>query len=169
MLNKLAPQFLPPHFVADEFETSFTLNQTQVQVFHFFCNTKTFTNLQIPPYRVEFVSCHPDKKNVFETGVQTIHHGPLMNFAGVIGEIRSPYYRDLQYYYGSYAISLYLARPVRLEIWFDKISDKKTKVKIKVTWHIRKSFRWFWRLFQKIFFLQFAGNIKICNFFGLVR
>jgi hypothetical protein len=58
----------------------------------------------------------------FEPRVLNVHHGPQLNVAGVIGEVRDPQsgvaaYRDLKYFYGSYAISSRFVRPTRLQFW----------------------------------------------------
>lgn len=169
MLTKLAPQFLAKNFEIDVFEKELYINKPRETVFRFFCSTTTFVKFQLPPYRAEFTSPHPDKTNIFETGVQTLHHGPLMCFAGIIGEIKLPQYRDLQYYYGSYVISLRLVRPLRFEMWFEEVNTHRTLIKFKINWQVRKGFKSVWKLLQNIFFFQFSMGIKFLNIFGLIR
>ena len=79
-----------------------------------------------------------------EPGVLNVHHGPLINFAGVIGEVRDPRpgvpaYRDLKYLYGSYAISPRFARPTRLQFWAEE-ADGHTCVTLQLDALVRRPF-----------------------------
>jgi len=58
----------------------------------------------------------------FEPVVLNVHHGPFLDVASVVGEVREPRpnllaYQDLKYFYGSYVISPRLVRPTRLQFW----------------------------------------------------
>lgn len=64
----------------------------------------------------------------FSEGVLNAHHGPLLNFPGVLTEIQDEKYRDLHYYYGSYALSLRWIRPTRLQFWVEDMLDGGCKV-----------------------------------------
>ena len=77
---------------------------------------RTFTRGQLPPFRVEFLPMEDGRPGGFEPGCLNAHHGPLMSFHGVIGEVRPCEHRDLRYSYGSYALSMRLARPRRLGV-----------------------------------------------------
>ena len=50
---------------------------------------RTFTHGQIWPWRVEFVS-EPDGPRGMSPGVLNSHHGPLMSFTGVVGDVIPP-------------------------------------------------------------------------------
>lgn len=130
------------------FETSHEVDA----VWRWLNDPATFTEGQIWPFRVEFVN------GGFEPGVLNVHHGPFINFAGVIGEVRDPgkeavAYRDLKYFYGSYALSLRLARPTRLQFWAEPASG--TRVTLQLDSFIREPFVRPWQLAQKIFWSRF--------------
>ena len=112
----------------------------------------TFTEGQVWPYRVEFVD------GGFEPGVLNVHHGPLINFAGAIGEVRElgegVAYRDLKYFYGSYAISPRLSRPTRLQFWAEEAEDG-TLVTVQLDSLVRRPFVRLWDLSQRIFWSRF--------------
>jgi hypothetical protein len=116
----------------------------------------TFTEGQVWPYRVEFVD------GGFEPGVLNVHHGPLILFAGAIGEVRSPEdgdgvgFRDLRYFYGSYAISPRLARPTRLRFRAEEL-DGATLVTVRLDSFVRGGFVGPWDYAQRIFWSRFPG------------
>lgn len=76
------------------------------------CDPDTFVDGQVWPWEVEFL---PDENGPgdFRPGVHNAHTGPFMSFAGILGEIEEGRYRDLWYFYGSYALSFKLFRPTR--------------------------------------------------------
>ncbi len=159
----MTTQFLPPRFLCTVFEWDFTVPASRERVFDWFNDPKTFTSGNPFPYRVEFVGAPENPSPGFVSGVQTAHHGPLLLFAGEIGEVRRPEYRDLPYYYGSYVISLRLVRPVRLEFFFSSQSKDVTLVKLKMTSYVRPFFLPFWNFAQRVFCWIFHWNIR----FGL--
>ena len=85
-------------------------NRSRAEVWAWLCDPATFTDGQIPPFRVEFLR-NTSGETGFAPGVYNAHVGPLMSFSGVLGEIEPEAYRDLQYFYGSYAVSHALFRP----------------------------------------------------------
>ena len=119
---------------------------------------ETFTDSQIFPFRVEFVAPDGGEDN-FRTGVHCIHHGPLMSFAGIIGEIRSPEYRDLQYFYGSYALSFRVIRPKRLQFWLEE-TDLGTKVTVGVSSLVRNGWHAVWTIGQTLFWPSFGWSLQ---------
>ena len=97
----------------------------------------------------------------FEPGVLNVHHGPFLNVAGVIGEVRGPgegsgAYRDLPYFYGSYAISPRLFRPTRLQFWAER-SGRDTAVTLQLDSLVRRPFLRTWDLAQVIFWSRFPS------------
>jgi hypothetical protein len=159
--TNLATQHIPKGFEKHTFERTFRIPRPRQEVWNLLTNPKTFTTGQLFPYRVEFVDDSGSKGAGFKYGTQTLHHGPLINFAGVIGEVRDQEYRDLQYYYGSYIFSLRLLRPTRLEFYFSAPSSSTTLVTLRVSSLIRRPFGPIWSAIQVLFWSQFGWNIRI--------
>ena len=113
-----SPSSPPPGFVHDVYDHTWVIDRPRPDVWAWLCDPATFTDGQIPPFRVEFLATTSGETG-FAEGVYNAHVGPLMSFAGVLGEIESETYRDLQYFYGSYAVSHALFRPTRLQFWLD--------------------------------------------------
>ena len=136
MQNDLAiesiPVMLHPHpqsFRLHQFRKTYKVFHSHEAIWDWLNDTKTFTQGQTWPYRVEFVAPEQNEKATFETGVFTTHHGPLMNFAGILAAIDAPHYRDLRYLYGSYFLTLRWLRPTRLQFWLE---DKQDHVEVTV-------------------------------------
>ncbi len=147
-------QPLPPGFTDAPFEFSFSVNQTEKEVWKWLNDPATFTDTQYWPFRVEFYSPDPDQiPNGFQEGVLTNHFGPFVNFAGIITKIESGY-RDLQYTYGSYAISFRWIRPYRLELWTKK-DGENTIIMGKISSYVRPAFKNIWLKAQGIFWKRF--------------
>ena len=146
-----APAFnqCPRNFERHAYERTFHVSRPIYTVWTWLNRTETFTKGQLPPYRVEFI---PDR---FEVGVLTNHHGPALNFSGMITKMEAPYYRELEYFYGSYALSFRWIRPTRLEFWLDEHGDE-TVVKLRVTSWVRRGFNWFWTTAQRFFWPIFG-------------
>lgn len=156
----LATQYIPDRFEEHSFEKKFHIPHPRADVWSLLNDPKTFTTGQIFPYRVEFVDESGSKGAGFKSGTQTLHHGPLINFAGVIGEVREQEYRDLQYYYGSYIFSLRLLRPTRLEFYFTAPTPSTTLLTLRVSSLIRRPFGPLWSAIQVVFWSQFGWNIR---------
>ena len=110
----LASGATPPGFRPHSLELAWNLGVPREVVWAWLNDPRTFTRGQLPPFRVEFLPMPDGRPGGFEPGCLNAHHGPLMSFHGVIGEVRAPEYRDLIYGYGSYALSMRVARPRRL-------------------------------------------------------
>ncbi|MDC0255864.1 hypothetical protein OAK75_13265 [Bacteriovoracales bacterium] len=108
---------------------------------------ETFIDAQVFPYKVEFETGL--KSGSFKTGELNIHHGPFLSVHGCIGKV-SESYRDLNYFYGSYALSFRLVRPTRLE--FFKENDG---IHLKLYTFIKPWFVPFWRLGNNFFWRFF--------------
>ena len=135
----------PAHFLPHHFEHAFVVRASAEVVWDWLNRTATFTEGQPPGYRVEFVG------DRFEPGVCTVHHGPFLNFAGVVGDMEAPRYRDLKYFYGSYALSLRLIRPTRLQFWLEPSGDGATQVRLRVDSHVRSWMAGLWTFAQRAF------------------
>ena len=97
------PVGAPEGFVEHAYSKTFYVGHPVGRVWAWLNDPATFVEGPVWPFRVEFVD------GGFEPGVLNVHHGPFLNAAGAIGEVRGPgerpAYRDLKYFYGSYAIS----------------------------------------------------------------
>lgn len=148
-------QPLPPGFKNNIFSFSFEVDASEEKVWKWLNDTKTFTDTQVWPYKVEFYS--PDAENIpngFNEGVLTNHHGPFVNFAGQLVKVEPQKYRDLQYAYGSYAISFRWIRPYRLEFSTD-FSDGKTTITGTLSSYVKPAFNRIWSKAQGVFWSSF--------------
>ncbi len=148
------PVGAPPEFTSHTYRRSFVTPFPAGQVWSWLNDPATFTEGQVWPFRVEFVD------GGFEPGVLNVHHGPLLNVAGVIGEVRDPRpgvtgYRDLKYFYGSYTISPRLVRPTRLQFWAEETISAGTLVTLQLDSLVRRPFVRLWDVSQGIFWARF--------------
>ena len=146
------PVGAPEGFVEHAFQRTFSVNQPIDRVWAWLNDPATFVEGQVWPFRVEFVD------GGFEPGVLNAHHGPFLNVAGAIGEVcgpgEGPAYRDLKYFYGSYAISPRLARPTRLQFWAEERGGGTT-VTLRLDALVRRPFVRVWDLGQRTFWSRF--------------
>ena len=146
------PVGAPGGFVEHTFQRAFSVNHPIDRVWAWLNDPATFVEGQVWPFRVEFVD------GGFEPGVLNVHHGPFLNVAGAIGEVRDPgerpAYRDLKYFYGSYAISPRLARPTRLQFWAEE-GGGGTVVTLRLDALVRRRFVRVWDLGQRAFWSRF--------------
>ena len=119
------PPSPPAGFVRTVYEHQWKISRSRSAVWSWLCDPSTFVDGQLPPFRVEFLT-NPAGESGFAEGVYNAHVGPFMSFSGVLGTIEPERYRDLQYFYGSYAVSHALFRPTRLQFWVDDGSDPGT-------------------------------------------
>lgn len=130
---------------------------------------RTFTRGQLPPFRVEFLPMEDGRPGGFEPGCLNAHHGPLMSFHGIIGEVRPLEYRDLRYSYGSYALSMRLARPRRLEFWFDAESPGRSTLRMRLETDTRAWFGPLWGCVNRFFWWNFGLSARLLLSFRSVR
>lgn len=147
---------IPFGFTRDVFERQWLVARARADVWGWLCDPTTFTDSQVPPWRVEFVDAVTGLPGDFTPGVLTTHHGPLLHFCGIIGEVEEGRYRDLAYTYGAYALSMRLARPVRLEFWLDDEGERATRLSLRVTSDVRTWFVSPWRLGNRLFWSRFG-------------
>jgi len=150
-----APADPPPGFVRDVYDHAWTIGRPISQVWQWLNDPATFTDGQIPPFRVEFLT-NAAGQTGFHEGVYNAHVGPLMSFSGVLGELQHESYRDLQYFYGSYAVSHALFRPVRLQFWVDEIDEGHTLLRLQVDTFVRESAVGVWRRLMGVFWKRFG-------------
>ncbi|MEM7411396.1 MAG: hypothetical protein AAF430_14250 [Myxococcota bacterium] len=149
------PQPLPPGFEAHAFDASFEIRVPREQVWEWLETPATFTDGQVWPFRVEFLSREPGEPVGFHEGGLNAHHGPAMSFVGILTEIREGAYRDLRYFYGSYVLSLRWIRPTRLEFWVEDASEGATQVRLRVESQVRRGGAGAWSWLQKRFWGRF--------------
>ena len=146
------PVGAPGGFVEHSYRKTFVVGHPIERVWAWLNDPATFVEGQVWPYRVEFVD------GGFEPGVLNVHHGPFLNVAGAIGEVRGPgerpAYRDLKYFYGSYALSPRLARPTRLQFWAEE-GGEGTVVTLRLDALVRRPFVRTWDLGQRTFWSRF--------------
>ena len=146
----------PPKFKDHIHRFSFDIPATNDKVWQWLNDPQTFTDTQVWPYKVEFYS--PDPVNIpngFHEGVLTNHSGPLINFAGQLTSIKENY-RDLQYFYGSYAIRFGWIRPYRLEFWTEDAGNT-TKLTCAISSYVKPSVYRFWNTAQQIIWKRFRN------------
>ena len=148
---------VPDGFVRDVHERTWTLHHARPDVWDWLCDPATFTDSQLPPWRVEFVDPTTGRPAGFTPGVLTTHHGPLLHFCGVITEVQAEEYRDLHYTYGAYAGSLRLARPVRLQFWVGDAPGSGTVLRLRVDADVRTWLAPLWRLGNRVFWGRFRS------------
>ncbi|MGJ3236316.1 hypothetical protein [Marivirga sp.] len=151
--HQVKPRNFKTHIFTKEYETLYS----EEEIWKWLNNADTFIKSQVWPFRVEFLRNEYQTKD-FETGVLNNHHGPGLSLAGKIGEI-TPHYRDLEYFYGSYALSFRLVRPFRLEFWSENKGDKRI-VKVQLSSFVSKSFYSIWAWSQKIFWNRFGKKMN---------
>lgn len=147
----------PLPFAHDTFTLTFRTDRPRDAVWAWLTDPATFVDGQVWPYRVEFVDPETGRDAPFRPGVLTNHHGPGLNVAGVLGEMREGEYRDLRYTYGAFALSPRVARPTRLQFWLADGAHGGTAVRLQVDAHVRRRLlrpwragnRWFWRRFAR--------------------
>ncbi len=146
-------QHKPDHFKQHVFEKSYASPYREEDIWEWLNNPKTFTDNQIFPFRVEFL-LNENQATEFTQGVLNNHHGPLLSLAGEIGEVNE-HYRDLQYYYGSYALSFRWVRPYRLEFFTAETVDG-SKVTVKLSSYVNPTVYRLWNWSQGIFWSRFG-------------
>lgn len=150
-----SPAEPPPGFVLDQYQHQWEIDRPRDAVWSWLCNPSTFVDGQIWPYKVEFLA-NDEGPGEFRPGVYNAHFGPFMCFAGVLGEIRPGEYRDLQYSYGSYAVSHRLFRPTRLQFWAEDGPNDTTLLRLQVDAHVKRSARKPWRKIMSLFWPRFG-------------
>lgn len=151
------PQDPPTGFVRNVYDHRWEIGRTRSAVWSWLCDPSTFTDGQIPPFRVEFLTNSAGETG-FAEGVYNAHVGPFMSFAGVLGVIEPERYRDLQYFYGSYALSHALFRPTRLQFWLeDGTAEGTTVMRLQLDTDVRRRAERAWVMSMKLFWRRFGS------------
>ena len=151
------PEQPPPGFVRNVYEHRWQIGRSRAAVWAWLCDPATFVDGQIPPFRVEFLR-NAAGDTGFSEGVYNAHVGPLMSFSGVLGVIEAERYRDLQYCYGSYAVSHALFRPTRLQFWVDDGPiDGTTVMQLQLDTDVRRRAEGVWVAAMGLFWRRFGS------------
>mgnify|MGYP006271075987 FL=1 len=144
------------------YETALALPVERADLWAWLNDTRTFTDNQVWPYRVEFLErTGIDGGSGFAPGVLNMHHGPLLMFAGELGEIdpgpdSRGRFRDLCYTYGSFAVSPRLIRPTRLRFWLaDAAEPATTDLTVRVDSLVTPRVAKLWTRAQGVFWRRF--------------
>ncbi len=149
----------PPGFRDHVYQFTFQIAAGEEHIWQWLNDTRTFTDTQVWPWKVEFYSPDPDRiPNGFHAGVLTNHFGPLINLAGELIHV-DHHYRDLQYFYGSYAVGFRWIRPYRLEFRTESKGDL-TVVSGTLRSYVRPFISGFWTRVQKVFWKRFRRWAK---------
>ena len=148
------PNYKLSNFVEHSYQKTFVVDAKRDLVWQWLNRPETFTEGQLWPFRVEFISPDPKARANFREGVICTHYGPGMNFSGILTEIRPPEYRDLQYFYGSYAVSFRFIRPTRLQFWLVE-ENGGCAVTLRVDSFVRNGWNRIWTLAQRLFWNRF--------------
>ena len=157
---KKSNQPKPPTLTEHSFKKKVMVKKSIDRCWEFLNRMDTFTDGQVFPYRVEFVSENENEEPSFTTGTWTNHHGPLLNICGQIGEMKAPTYRDLNYSYGSYVLTFRWIRPVRLQIFLSSIEDQKTDITIQLDCYVAPFLKGFWSMAQTFFWSGFGSTLR---------
>ena len=166
MSHPIPVQSCPDGFRTHVFEKTFHLDRNWQTAWHWLMQTETFTRGQIWPYRVEFIDTplpNGDIARGFDVGTLNAHHGPFMNFCGVIAEVEehtNRACRDLQYTYGAYALAFRLIRPNLLRISAVAAGSEQCQVTVRVESFVRPWISRLWTLAQACFWPGFGLSLK---------
>ena len=156
----------PRGFIDHVFERTFEVDCGWETAWGWLMRPETFTRGQVWPYRVEFLETpQPDGRIArdFEVGTLNAHHGPFMNFCGVISKVEvgaDQAMRDLEYGYGAYALSFRLIRPTMLRIRVQARGDDRCRVTVRVESFARSWIAGLWTLAQRCFWPGFGLALR---------
>ena len=158
MKTELAPDDettrLHSSLVPHTFQQSFRITASASDVWHWLNDPHTFIDSQVPPYRVEFL---PQR---FEVGVHNNHHGPGLNLPAVITAMDKPNYREMQYLYGSYVLSLRCIRPTKLGFSLHAEAEGITLLTLELCSWVHPWVYRVWSIAQSIFWGLFGMGLN---------
>lgn len=158
--------FVPVGFEPHVFERTFVVDRPFRPVWDWLMKPETFTKGQVWPWRVEFLDTPLADGSIargFDVGTRNAHHGPFMNFCGVISRVEQAEdrgSRDLVYGYGAYALAFRLVRPTLLRIDAHRIDDQRTRVVVRVESTVRRWMVGPWTLAQRCFWPGFGHWLR---------
>ena len=166
MNHQIPSQTCPDDFRTHVFEKTFDVSCHWELAWNWLMQPETFTKGQIWPYRVEFIDTPQPGGEIsrgFQVGTLNSHHGPFMNFCGVIARVdvqgeRAT--RDLQYTYGAHALAFRLIRPDLLRLSTLANGPEQCLVTVRVESYVRPWIAWLWTLAQKCFWPGFGISLR---------
>lgn len=165
-MNTIPAQSCPSRFVPHTVEREYVIERSLAATWWWLMQPETFTKGQLWPWRVEFVDTTLEDGSVargFDVGTLNAHHGPFMNFCGVIAEVnesQTQCSRRLDYSYGAYAIGFRFIRPVCLTIACRADSESKTIVEVRIESFVRSWMGGLWTFAQKLFWPMFGWMMR---------
>ncbi|MAD19333.1 MAG: hypothetical protein CMJ52_03820 [Planctomycetaceae bacterium] len=159
-------QDCPPRFQRHRYRHAFEIEGAWRAVWNWLMTPDTFTKGQPWPYRVEFLETSGPEGGVargFEVGALNAHHGPFMNFCGVVSRVEvldDRAERDIEYAYGAYFLAFRLVRPVGLRVSVDGISESRCRVEVQVDSYVRPWTAGLWTLAQRCFWPGFGLSLR---------
>lgn len=165
-MNTIPAQSCPSNFVTHRVQKTYVVDRPLAATWWWLMQPETFTNGQPWPWRVEFIDTTLPDGTVasgFDVGTLNAHHGPLMNFCGVIAEVNegeSECSRRLDYSYGAYAIGFRFIRPTALTIICRAEGDSKTIVEVSIDSFVRSWLGGFWTFAQNLFWPAFGWTMR---------
>ena len=159
------PRHLPRGWKTHTFTRSWTVDAPREQLWGWLNDRRTFER-QLWPWRVEFIDgSGVDGGSGFSPGVLNAHHGPFLNFSGILTEIDPGpdgrgRYRDLQYFYGAFFLGLRFVRPTRLQFWVSDHPNQPdaTTLRVQIDAHVRPAMTGLWTLGQQLFWPAFPRS-----------
>ena len=165
-MTSIPAQPCPPGFQTHAFERTFEVACAWHVPWDWLMQPETFTSGQIWPFRVEFLATPQADGGTtrdFEVGTLNAHHGPFMNFCGVISRVEvedDGAVRDLEYSYGSYALAFRLIRPTMLRIQVQALSEDRCRVTVRVESFVKSWCAGLWTLAQRCFWPGFGLALR---------
>jgi len=126
----------PSYFRTLIFQSSHNCINDIQKCWDYLCSPNTFKGSFWNFSKVEFVN-PKNPSDLFSEGAYTNHHGPLLSANGIISKIEKPFYRKMDYFYGSYIGTFRLFRPVELIFTFKKV-EQATLVETKITFFVHQ-------------------------------
>ena len=165
-LEPVPPQVRPPRFRDHVHEHVVEVDRPWSVAWGWLHDPDTFIKGQPWPYRVEFLDTpRPDGTvaSGFDVGTRNAHHGPFLNFCGVITRVvveEERAERDLRYDYGAYALAFRLIRPTLLRIGVVGLGPDRCRVTVRVESHVRGWMSGPWTLAQRCFWPFFSIALR---------
>ena len=162
----IPPQVRPSGFTDHAFDFSCTIDRPWGVVWDWLLEPDTFVKGQFWPFRVEFLDTPSEDGSVargFDVGTLNAHHGPFMNFCGVISLVEESddvCVRHLDYGYGAYPIGFRFIRPFKLIIKVESKGPDACHVTVTVRSHVRRSLCGTWTLMQRLFWPSFKRLLR---------
>lgn len=141
-----------PGFEVHQYVKEYLIPAEQEDVWNILLQQSTFRDTQLWPFKVEFLA---ESGGEMTEGMENVHHGPFMLFTGEMTQIDAPNYRELQYYLGSYFLSMRLVRPTRLEFHLMP-GDNGTLVRMTLSSQVKPWLAGIWSSMLSIFWGRFG-------------